>query len=208
MMVRTAGLGLGSAVTGPLTIIMRLAVTATPRTVVRRVSLTGGTRNRMCYLLGVGGSAWNTYSTTRYMVSTSNKVLSKLFDLDASLTCSGGGVGVPRGSSPPQEVTHAIPRTTRQADTPDHSPRCRGDGQPHDDRQRSVTADPKPSPAVRTIIAGQYVVVGPRTLADRNAIARTGASIDYSEDGKLYVSANLDEVKTINALASGWRPCR
>jgi carboxypeptidase T len=63
-----------------------------------------------------------------------------------------------------------------------------------------VTADPKPSPTVRTIIAGQYVVVGPRTLDDRNAIARTGASIDYSEDGKLYVSANLDEVKAINAL--------
>jgi carboxypeptidase T len=48
--------------------------------------------------------------------------------------------------------------------------------------------------------AGQYVVVGPRTFADRDAVARTGASVDYIEDGKLFISATAAEVRAINRL--------
>ncbi len=46
----------------------------------------------------------------------------------------------------------------------------------------------------------QYRVLGPRTLADRNAVARTGAAIDYSEHGVLFVSATSAEAKAIVAL--------
>ncbi|MFI7577355.1 M14 family metallopeptidase [Micromonospora sp. NPDC049497] len=45
-----------------------------------------------------------------------------------------------------------------------------------------------------------YRVLGPRTLADRNAVARTGASIDYSEHGVLNVSATRAEAAAITRL--------
>ncbi|WP_341718540.1 M14 family zinc carboxypeptidase [Micromonospora sp. FIMYZ51] len=48
--------------------------------------------------------------------------------------------------------------------------------------------------------AAPYRVLGPRTLADRNAVARTGAAIDYSEHGVLHVSATRAEAAAITRL--------
>ncbi|MEU5562796.1 M14 family zinc carboxypeptidase [Micromonospora musae] len=48
--------------------------------------------------------------------------------------------------------------------------------------------------------AAEYRVLGPRTLADRNAVARTGAAIDYSEHGVLHVSATPAEAAAIGRL--------
>ncbi|MGI5146949.1 M14 family zinc carboxypeptidase [Plantactinospora sp. CA-294935] len=48
--------------------------------------------------------------------------------------------------------------------------------------------------------SAEYRVTGPRTLADRNAVAATGTSIDYVEHGTLYVTATAAEVKAITAL--------
>ena len=45
-----------------------------------------------------------------------------------------------------------------------------------------------------------YRVLGPRTLADRTAVARTGASIDFSEHGVLHVSATRAEAAAIIRL--------
>ncbi|WP_117213103.1 M14 family zinc carboxypeptidase [Allorhizocola rhizosphaerae] len=46
----------------------------------------------------------------------------------------------------------------------------------------------------------QYRITGPKTFADRNAIARTGAAVDYFEHGKLYVHATQTEARQIRAL--------
>jgi len=46
----------------------------------------------------------------------------------------------------------------------------------------------------------QYRVVGPKTVADRNAVARTGAAIDHVEHGDIYISATLTEVERIREL--------
>ncbi|MGB2570324.1 M14 family zinc carboxypeptidase [Micromonospora citrea] len=54
-------------------------------------------------------------------------------------------------------------------------------------------ADPEPA-------AVGYRVIGPRTLADRDAVARTGAAIDYIEHGKLYISATRAEAAAITRL--------
>ncbi|MEV6691021.1 M14 family zinc carboxypeptidase [Micromonospora sp. NPDC051196] len=48
--------------------------------------------------------------------------------------------------------------------------------------------------------AASYRVLGPKTLADRNAVARTGAAIDYSEHGVLHVSATGAEAAAITRL--------
>ncbi|PZG12624.1 zinc carboxypeptidase [Micromonospora craterilacus] len=48
--------------------------------------------------------------------------------------------------------------------------------------------------------AATYRVLGPRTLADRTAVARTGAAIDYSEHGVLHVSATRAEAAAITKL--------
>ncbi len=53
------------------------------------------------------------------------------------------------------------------------------------------------------LAAAQYVVVGPKTFADRNAIARTGAAIDYIEHGKIYISATRVEAVAIQKLGFG-----
>lgn len=45
-----------------------------------------------------------------------------------------------------------------------------------------------------------YVVTGPRTFTDVNAIARTGASVDGVEDGRVNVTANPSEAAAIRAL--------
>jgi carboxypeptidase T len=64
-----------------------------------------------------------------------------------------------------------------------------------------VSARPENDPAgTEPVAATQYRVIGPRTLDDRNAVAATGAAIDYVEDGKVYVSATKDEVTAITGL--------
>jgi len=63
-----------------------------------------------------------------------------------------------------------------------------------------VSADPKPSGSDRESIAGPYRVLGPRTFADRDAVAATGAAIDYIEHGILNITATRAEVSAIQAL--------
>jgi carboxypeptidase T len=48
--------------------------------------------------------------------------------------------------------------------------------------------------------SAQYRVSGPKTFADRNAVARTGAAIDHSEHGNLYITATRNEVAQILRL--------
>ncbi|MEH0844587.1 M14 family metallopeptidase [Micromonospora sp. CPCC 205711] len=60
-----------------------------------------------------------------------------------------------------------------------------------------VSARPSAEPAPA---AAGYRVLGPRTFADRNAVARTGAAIDYSEHGVLHVSATRAEAAAIGRL--------
>ncbi|NJP31284.1 M14 family zinc carboxypeptidase [Micromonospora thermarum] len=62
-----------------------------------------------------------------------------------------------------------------------------------------VSAKPTPDRSGEPA-ATQYRVLGPRTLADRSAVARTGASIDYSEHGVLHVSATSAEAAAITRL--------
>ncbi|HWH00285.1 MAG TPA: M14 family zinc carboxypeptidase, partial [Pilimelia sp.] len=57
-----------------------------------------------------------------------------------------------------------------------------------------------PDHGSQTVSSNQYRVLGPRTFADRNAVAGTGAAIDYSEHGRLYVTATPAEVKKIRSL--------
>jgi carboxypeptidase T len=59
----------------------------------------------------------------------------------------------------------------------------------------------QPDPGTKAAeVAAQYTVIGPRTFADRDAIARTGAAVDYIEHGKIYVSAIQSEVLAIRKL--------
>ncbi|MGW0504645.1 M14 family zinc carboxypeptidase [Micromonospora sp. NPDC003241] len=62
-----------------------------------------------------------------------------------------------------------------------------------------VSADPAPNRDEQPA-AVPYRVLGPKTLADRNAIAGTGAAIDYSEHGVLHVSATRAEAAAISRL--------
>ncbi|MDM4722055.1 M14 family zinc carboxypeptidase [Micromonospora sp. WMMA1363] len=62
-----------------------------------------------------------------------------------------------------------------------------------------VSADPAPDRSGEPA-AVPYRVLGPRTLADRAAVARTGAAIDYSEHGVLHVSATRAEAAAITRL--------
>nr|WP_246277958.1 M14 family zinc carboxypeptidase [Phytohabitans rumicis] len=65
----------------------------------------------------------------------------------------------------------------------------------------SSPGNAKPEPGGKAAeVAAQYTVVGPRTFADRDAVARTGAAIDYIEHGKLYISATKAEVQAIGRL--------
>jgi len=59
-------------------------------------------------------------------------------------------------------------------------------------------SDPSVSSAENS--SAQYRVTGPKTFADRNSVARTGAAIDYSEHGNLYVTATRTEVAQIMRL--------
>ncbi|MEV4199845.1 M14 family zinc carboxypeptidase [Micromonospora globbae] len=61
-----------------------------------------------------------------------------------------------------------------------------------------VSARPAPEPGAPA--TAEYRVLGPRTLADRTAVARTGAAIDYSEHGVLHVSATSAEAAAIARL--------
>ncbi|GAA1845092.1 M14 family zinc carboxypeptidase [Asanoa iriomotensis] len=59
----------------------------------------------------------------------------------------------------------------------------------------------KPAPgAGAASVSAEYRVLGPKTIADRNAVARTGASIDYVEHGVLNVTANATEAAAIARL--------
>lgn len=62
-----------------------------------------------------------------------------------------------------------------------------------------AAAKPVPGPIDEQAVV-QYRVLGPRTVADRSAVARTGASIDYSEHGVLHVSATSTEATAITRL--------
>ena len=62
-----------------------------------------------------------------------------------------------------------------------------------------ATADPQPA----VVTSAQYRVVGPKTFADRDAVARTGAAIDYIEHGTIYVTATQAEAKQISELGFG-----
>src|SRR5688572_28069414 len=53
-------------------------------------------------------------------------------------------------------------------------------------------------PGIDTV--DEYIVSGPKTFADRNAVARTGAAIDYIEHGRLYIHATKSEARQIEAL--------
>ncbi|WP_422737825.1 M14 family metallopeptidase [Micromonospora sp. WMMD729] len=68
-----------------------------------------------------------------------------------------------------------------------------------------VAAEPAPDRTAESAAAG-YRVLGPRTLADRNAVARTGAAIDYSEHGILHVSATAAEAAAIGKLGFRLEP--
>ena len=63
-----------------------------------------------------------------------------------------------------------------------------------------VAAEPAATATAETTAAAQYRVLGPRTLADRSAVAATGAAIDYSEHGVLHISATGAEARAIEAL--------
>ncbi|MEV0713848.1 M14 family zinc carboxypeptidase [Asanoa sp. NPDC050611] len=59
----------------------------------------------------------------------------------------------------------------------------------------------KPAPGGGTAAtSAEYRVLGPKTLADRNAVAGTGAAIDYVEHGVLNVTATGTEAAAIQRL--------
>ncbi|MEU1358981.1 M14 family metallopeptidase [Micromonospora zamorensis] len=68
-----------------------------------------------------------------------------------------------------------------------------------------VAARPAPDRSTEPA-AASYRVLGPRTLADRNAVARTGAAIDYSEHGVLHISATAGEAAEIGKLGFRLEP--
>ncbi|NUT37095.1 MAG: zinc carboxypeptidase [Hamadaea sp.] len=61
-------------------------------------------------------------------------------------------------------------------------------------------ASSAPKTEASSSISAQYVVTGPRTFADTDAIARTGAAIDSIEHGKVFITATRSEVDQIAAL--------
>ncbi len=61
-----------------------------------------------------------------------------------------------------------------------------------------ATGAPTEQAAAET--SAQYRITGPKTFADRNAVARTGAAIDYTEHGLLFVTATRTEVRNIERL--------
>ncbi|SCE84212.1 Zinc carboxypeptidase [Micromonospora coriariae] len=68
-----------------------------------------------------------------------------------------------------------------------------------------VSARPAPDRTAEPAAAG-YRVLGPRTSADRTAVARTGAAIDYSEHGVLHISATASEAAAITRLGFRLEP--
>jgi len=59
-------------------------------------------------------------------------------------------------------------------------------------------ADPRPAPVAEA--SAQYQVFGPKTWNDANAVARTGASVDFVEHGRLHITATAEEVASIAKL--------
>ncbi|WP_412543279.1 M14 family zinc carboxypeptidase [Longispora sp. K20-0274] len=62
-------------------------------------------------------------------------------------------------------------------------------------------ADPVREPADNP--SAEYVLTGPRTHDDVNAVARTGASVDLVEHGRVYVTATRTEIAAIGRLGFG-----
>ncbi|MEV4621007.1 M14 family zinc carboxypeptidase [Asanoa sp. NPDC049573] len=63
-----------------------------------------------------------------------------------------------------------------------------------------VAAKPPPGGDASASPSAEYRVLGPKTLADRNAVAGTGASIDYVEHGVLNITATGAEAAAIQRL--------
>jgi len=63
-----------------------------------------------------------------------------------------------------------------------------------------VAAQPAPGGSTTASPSAEYRVLGPKTLADRNAVAGTGASIDYVEHGVLNITATGAEAAAIQRL--------
>ncbi|WP_018351482.1 M14 family zinc carboxypeptidase [Longispora albida] len=61
-----------------------------------------------------------------------------------------------------------------------------------------ATAGPKTEPADDA--SAEYVLIGPKSRADVQAIAQTGAAIDLVEHGKVFVTATPSELKKIAGL--------
>lgn len=64
----------------------------------------------------------------------------------------------------------------------------------------AVAAPPEP------VASATYLITGASGLADRNAVARTGAAIDSVEAAGLYVTATPAEIRQITALGYRARP--
>jgi len=62
----------------------------------------------------------------------------------------------------------------------------------------TVGAEPRPSPVDGP--SAEYQVHGPKTWADGDAVAKTGASVDFIEHGRLHITATPSEVRRIEAL--------
>jgi len=62
------------------------------------------------------------------------------------------------------------------------------------------SADAEPKKPAADGPAVEYQVVGPKSWADADKVAKTGASIDLVEHGKIYVTATPNEVRSIYRL--------
>src|SRR5687768_3717767 len=67
-------------------------------------------------------------------------------------------------------------------------------------------AEGAPTSGEPTRSSQQYRVYGPKTFADRDAVARTGASIDASEHGILEITATSAEVVKIRGMGFTLEP--
>ncbi|WP_018682621.1 M14 family metallopeptidase [Actinokineospora enzanensis] len=64
----------------------------------------------------------------------------------------------------------------------------------------AATGATSPAPAGEQRTSAEYAVVGVRTVADRTAVARTGAAVNGVEDSRLMITATPEEARRIRAL--------
>ncbi|MGH3712252.1 MAG: M14 family zinc carboxypeptidase [Micromonosporaceae bacterium] len=57
-----------------------------------------------------------------------------------------------------------------------------------------------PTAVAEKTLSAEYVVEHVRLTAERTAIARTGAAVNYYEDGKLFISATPAEIRRVKSL--------